>query len=296
MARSLAVVALLAAAASALAPAARADFTVAAPEPVGPLMPGAETAEVVFHVTDDCQDLLARAGPGADEVRFSLQQQAVSSYVLLIGPTEGGLPLAPCLVGQPESSADVEWSVALKPDAPGLEALQADVLASLSNQPAAQPRESAVSFTVHGKAIFVLQADVENGKLRTTDGDRTTYRLNVTNWGNVKVLVGFAVTDAPGSGQVRLPEPVAVNTMQSGLGNQAEVEVTYVADGGVWDTDDLVLALTPTAFIDGAQAGAPFEVGLLARNGNVVERSAPAPALPLGLLAVAIAALAARRL
>lgn len=274
-------------------PAADGAFQMDAELDTSLVAPG-ETKPVAFHVSDDCQDLLARAPLGADGVPFGLEAKTSSGYIVTLGPGTGTLPLEPCLRGASNSTATVEWTMALQPDAPGLEPLKSDVQAALASAPQGD-RFAIVSLTVAAKAEFAVQADVANGKGRSADGERTRFAVGLTNLGNCKVTVAFEVTDEPGHGSVKLPDPVVLDTQASGLGNQQTVTIGFEADAGAWATQGIDVTLTPSAFTDSAIEGNATTVHLLVRNGNVVERSTPSPSLPVSFLALAALAFGARR-
>ena len=278
----------------AAAPVAQADLTLSLQVPPEALDPG-QWAMVTLTVSDDCQDLLARAAPGSQAVQFELVPETWSSFIVRSGEESGVIPIAPCLSGEESSSATLEWGVGLNPGAPCLEALRGDVSAVLAGQGVTQTRTATGSLTVHAKPVFVMRVDVVDGQPKTIDGNRGVAHLEVINHSNCKTTFTFEVVDEPGAGAIELPDPLVVNSEQSGLGHIGNATLGFVADGGPWEAAAVTVQVTPSSFIDPSLQGHPYLVHVLFRNGNAVERSLPSPPLPLALMVVAFAAVVARR-
>ena len=122
----------------------------------------------------------------------------------------------------------------LKPGSPGLEALGAQVVATLAGSPpAVEERSAEVSVALVGEAVFLVQATFEDGKRVATEGNRAQGRMTITNFGNCKILLTFEATGSK-DGSLKLPEPITLDTEASGLGHVKEVVIDFKADAGPW--------------------------------------------------------------
>ncbi len=247
--------------------------------PASPLLlPGAETAAITlnFKYTPAQTQVGAVGSQAQPTVVITATQGACSSYILVIGSLTTAVTLGPADASSPTpKDANINFQVALKPDAPGLEALKCDfaVKAAAGNPAQAVPESNTVtqSITVKGKYIPLIQANVANGKLKTTGPQKEVpYQLELTNFGNAKTVVNFAITNEPAGGkwEALAPEQVTLNTEQSGLGNKQTipfiVSTTY-KNGWNNAVGGYTLELTPVAFIDPEQKGNPTQVNVLAR-------------------------------
>ena len=243
------------------------------------LRPGADTAAITMNFKYSPQQTQtgALAGTAQPNIIVTATQGACSSYILVIGSLTTSVPIQPQDASGSSSTKDanIVFQVGLKPDAPGLEALQCSfsVKAAAGNPPNALPESNTItqSITVKGTYVPLIQANVANGKLKTTGPQKEVpYQLELTNFGNAKTVVNFKITDEPAGGKwnALAPEQVTLNTEQSGLGNKQTipflVSTTY-KNGWNNAVGGYTLELTPIAFIDPEQKGTPTTVNVLAR-------------------------------
>ena len=265
-----------------IAPGAQAQGTVTLSANGNPtvspaiIRPGADTANVdipfSFQPGSGLQNL---QGAAASSVTITATQKTCSPYIQVIGALSKSIAVeATNAQGTPKTDK-ISFQVGLKPDAPGLEALlcnfelQSREGANAATMPASAPL--ATSITVKGTYIPLIQANVANGKLKTTGPQKEVpYQLELTNFGNAKTVVTFAITNEPagGSWEALAPEQVTLNTEQSGLGNKQTipfiVSTTY-KNGWNNAVGGYTLELTPIAFNDPEQKGTPSQVNVLAR-------------------------------
>lgn len=242
------------------------------------LRPGADTAtiELKFEYTPQNVQAGALSGQAQPNIIVTATPGACSPYILVIGSLTTSVQLgAADASSTTPKEGKISFQVALKPDAPGLEALKCDfTLKAGAGYNAATVPESnplAASFTVKGTYVPLIQANVANGKLKTTGPQKEVpYQLELTNFGNAKTVVNFRIADEPGGGnwEALAPEQVTLNTEQSGLGNRQTipfiVSTTY-KNGWNNAVGGYTLELTPVAFIDQEQKGTPTTVNVLAR-------------------------------
>jgi hypothetical protein len=240
------------------------------------IRPGADTAAVSipfkYSTASNQQQALGGVSP---TVTVLGTQKTCSSYIQVIGTTSTTVQLNPSTAGTGgQADGTIAFSVGLKPDAPGLEALKCDFelqAQKVNDQFLTASNTLPVSFTVKGTYISLIQANVANGKLKTTGPQKEVpYQLELTNFGNAKTVVNFAITNEPSGGkwEALAPEQVTLNTEQSGLGNRQTipfiVSTTY-KNGWNNAVGGYTLELTPSAFIDAEQKGTPTQVNVLAR-------------------------------
>jgi hypothetical protein len=264
-----------------VAPTAQAQQSSLQPgaAPASPtLRPGADTANVALNVKYAPYN--PQAGPLAGQAQPNIIITATpgtcSPYILVIGSlsTSVSITATDSTATDPKDAA-INFQVALKPDAPGLETLKCDfnVKAEAGANPSVAPESNTLtqSITVKGTYIPLIQANVANGKLKTTGPQKEVpYQLELTNFGNAKTVVSFRITDEPKGSkwEALAPEAVTLNTEQSGLGNKQTipfiVSTTY-KNGWNNAVGGYTLELTPTAFIDPESKGTPTTVNVLAR-------------------------------
>lgn len=276
-----------------LAPQAGADFTMTSIWELAPLFPGSESAPLTIDLSDDCQDLFVRSG-GNMQVPARVVPATSSPHILVLGPSEALFPLESCLLGAQESTATLHWTVALERDAPGLELLRADIVATLAATPGVPERTSEGILHVTGKPLVTLEVQPHE-KLVLVRGDQGAINVTVVNRGNVKTAVALTLTELPGEGTVSFPTTIVLNTNLSGLGASTSFPVTFQAPRGTWSQAVAQVTLTPSAFLDPAASGAPVTMNLLFRNANALEREAPSPTAPLALAGLMAIALLRRR-
>lgn len=239
------------------------------------IRPGADAATVKIKYTLGFGTPAQYAsGAIASNIQVKATQKECSPYIQVVGTTESSTSFSAQTTS--EQAGEISFKVVLKPDAPGLESLQCkfDVQsiqggAGAQTQPASNTVNTAI--TVKGTYIALVQANVANGKLKTTGPQKEVpYQLELTNFGNAKTVVNFAITNEPNGGkwEALAPEQVTLNTEQSGLGNKQTipfiVSTTY-KNGWNNAVGGYTLELTPSAFIDAEQKGNPTQVNVLAR-------------------------------
>ena len=242
------------------------------------LRPGADTApiELKFKYTPQQVQAGALSSAAQPNIIVTATPGACSPYILVIGSLTTSVQLGPNdASSNTAKDGKIAFTVALKPDAPGLEALKCDftLKAGAGYQASAVPESNplAASFTVKGTYVPLIQANVANGKLKTTGPQKEVpYQLELTNFGNAKTVVNFRISDEPkgGNWEALAPEQITLNTEQSGLGNKQTipfiVSTTY-KNGWNNAVGGYTLELTPVAFIDQEQKGTPTTVNVLAR-------------------------------
>ncbi len=257
-----------------------------------PIRPGAELKTVTAVAMIRCDVLLAAAGP-SQSVVLTLDVQT-SEHVVVIGALSSEVPAAGCAAGTTHVQHRHELALALRPNAPGLQPLEVAGTARVGD---AQSEPS--TFAIVGTYIPLVQINVANGKLRTCNGPcRIEYQFEVTNFGNARTIVSFELTDRPSdsSWAATSPEPLTIDTEQSGLGYKQTIAFVVEVPGGAnSDLGAFTLTVHLAAAADPEQTGTPFTTNVLARNVSLVTKVTPAP-MPLALgLAVLGAALLARR-
>lgn len=242
------------------------------------LRPGADTApiEMKFTYSPANPQLAAGAATAQPNIAVTATKGDCSPYILIIGSLSSSVTLTQAESAQATpKEVKISFQVGLKPDAPGLEALQCSfsVKAAAGNPAQSLPESNTVTQTITVKGTYVplIQANVANGKLKTTGPQKEVpYQLELTNFGNAKTVVNFAITNEPNGGkwEALAPEQVTLNTEQSGLGNKQTipfiVSTTY-KNGWNNAVGGYTLELTPSAFIDAEQKGTPTQVNVLAR-------------------------------
>jgi hypothetical protein len=264
-----------------IAPGVQAQNTNLAPDgnpTVNPavIRPGADTANVAipFAYTFGTQAQYA-SGLAAASITVTATQKACSPYIQVIGALTKSITINPANAQQGTIKDSIAFQVGLKPDAPGLEALQCafELQAGAGANPQAVPASNPLptSITVKGTYIPLIQANVANGKLKSAGPQKEVpYQLELTNFGNAKTVVSFLITDQPSSGkwEALAPEQITLNTEQSGLGNKQTipfiVSTTY-KNGWNNAIGGYTLEMTPVAFIDPEAKGTPSTVNVLAR-------------------------------
>lgn len=240
------------------------------------IRPGAETAQVTIPFKyQPGSPVQFTTGAASSSVTVTATQKACSAYIQIIGSLSKSITIQPQGASGAGAVEDtINFLITLKPDSPGLESLQCtfelQAGAGVANaMPPSNPYQTSIA--VKGTYIPLIQANVANGKLKTTGPQKEVpYQLELTNFGNAKTVVAFAIMDEPASGkwEALAPEQVTLNTEQSGLGNKQTipfiVSTTY-KNGWNNAIGGYTLELTPSAFIDPESKGTPTTVNVLAR-------------------------------
>lgn len=270
------------------------------------IRPGADSADVSipFNVKFGTQ-AQSLAGAASSTITVKATPKNCSPYIQIVGTTDATISVSPAEASSATGkSGAIVFKIVLKPDAPGLESLQCsfDVQAQQGVNTQAQPASNTMttSITVKGTYIALIQANVANGKLKTTGPQKEVpYQLELTNFGNAKTVVNFAITNEPSGGkwEALAPEQVTLNTEQSGLGNKQTipfiVSTTY-KNGWNNAVGGYTLELTPSAFIDAEQKGTPTQVNVLARVRGVYVPGVEPFVLVAAVLGAALVARLAR--
>ncbi|MHB1261368.1 MAG: hypothetical protein ACYC2H_06600 [Thermoplasmatota archaeon] len=240
------------------------------------IRPGSEAANVKipfkYSTASNPQNLVGGVSP---TVTVTATQKQCSPYIIIVGSTSTNVQLNPSGAATPAAvPGEIAFQVTLKPDAPGLETLECKFdlqAAAVNDQALTASNILPTGITVQGQYVPLIQANVANGKLKSAGPQKEVpYQLELTNFGNAKTVVSFAITNEPSSGkwEALAPEQVTLNSEQSGLGNKQTipfiVSTTY-KNGWNNAVGGYTLELTPVAFIDPEAKGTPSTVNVLAR-------------------------------
>lgn len=273
-----------------MVPVAAADLAMTTNMDPAPIGAGREQTALHLELTDDCQDLLLRSG-GSMQVPVTVELANASPFIVIMGPSAAQFLLDDCLMGAQTAATALDWTVALKPEAPGLEPLRADLVGTLNATTGNPERTAEAVLLVVGKADLGLKVEARE-KLIVVHGNQGVVNVTVFNRGNVKTSVALSLSEAPSTGTVSFPTNVVLNTVTSGLDSTASFQVVFQAPEGSWSQAVAQILLKPSAAIDPTLEGAPQALNILFHNGNPLERSTPSPAGALtlvGLLAIACA-------
>jgi hypothetical protein len=279
---------------------AAAELVLRADPPTAPLRPGVEAAPVAIHVDIPCEALLARADPApmTDGAPLEFRIGQADPNVLITGSFTIFVPVEPCAPGS-FVTVDHEFTLVLRPDAPGLESLTAEIRAVLSPrhvpEPLVEEEEGSVRFQVVGAYAPQLALRTDE-KIVELSGDGAVLHLDITNFGNAKTIVTFSL--GPGSSQpgaaVELPQPAALNSALSGLRFEQHLAIPVHDLGGRWSQALVELVATPHAFLDQENVGEPAVLAFLVQQ-STLERLTPMPGGVM-LFMVVVGLAAARRL
>lgn len=264
-----------------IAPGAQAQNSVltAGTLPTSPtLRPGADTANIDLNFNYAYSNPVAGpiSGQAQPSIVVTATQGTCSPYIIVIGSLSTAITTGAADGTSTDTKpGKISFAIALKPDAPGLETLKCDfsLKAAAGANPSTAPESNvlAMSVTAKGTYIPLIQANVANGKLKTTGPQKEVpYQLELTNFGNAKTVINFRIADEPSGGnwEALAPEAITLNTEQSGLGNRQTipflVSTTY-KNGWNNAVGGYTLELTPIAFNDPEQKGTPTTVNVLAR-------------------------------
>lgn len=275
-----------------LAPAATADLQLEVAVDADVVRPGLTSANATVEVSLDCPQVLARTSGG--QMAANVEVQVTSSgaaAVSLSGPTVLVVPVEPCRTNPTgRSMVNATYITGLQGSLPASVPQEATVTASIPEfLPTVAPAESkSASFTLKAAAVPALQVRLERPVV-ALEGPTAQVPLRFTNLGNVPLTLEAKATprNATIGGTLTIP------AVELAVGASADVAATFTAPAGLWDSQVMIIEITPVA--KGGERGVPLRVEVLFRA-PAVDQTAPLPAASLlALTLLAAAAFAQRR-
>lgn len=256
--------------------------------PAGPLKPN-ELEPLLVEVTLQCSALVAAIGPANPEDAIVTVSFAAPEEVVITGPERLALPASGCTSGALSVSVTSAFNVSVGRLAPGLVPRQVSVMARLESAASTLPpmRQANDEFVVVAAADFLSQVTVPT-RQKSCSCNSLDYEVLVSNLGNVPIKYTFSLGSQPSlPWTADVPDPLLVDPGET----RTAVFTVHPAGG---DEAGAYTLLVESSHQSSAVQGDPMAVTVLARHQSLLDVPGP-DVMPLGLLALALAAAIVRR-
>lgn len=171
------------------------------------------------------------------------------------------------------ATGNIDLSISLRPDAPGLEILTCEVKAQTQGGGGGFYQDSveqSTRFQITGSYVPQLQANVQGKIAQGGPQKEVNYPITITNFGNAKTVIVFTLENGPEGGKwaALAPENLILNSEQSGLKFEEDIifTVSTTYKNG-WNNEQAgyTLSLQPVAFLDESKVGIPTKVNILTK-------------------------------
>jgi hypothetical protein len=253
--------------------------------PTAPITPEQGQGTITATVSVPCDELAPRTGP--DGALVELHWTAPHVGFILAGTNQLALDSTGCLLDPLGTlSATTDFIVQVTRDVPGLRSVAIPMEAALLDQgtfglgPVTAKETALVTPDYFGLIQVRTEEPVQRGK------DRLTFDVKVTNLGNARTQVSFAMVSGD-TDRVHLPDPVVLASPTNPV-SPTHLTVQVLIDA-TRSGEPVRIAAIPAAADDPDKAADAVEFNLLAAPDRGIPGPGLLPAAP-GLLACALAA------